>query len=239
MNNIENDEMLEKLAEYVGVDFKNLEPEDDYERKEIELAHEICGLPYDEIAHFLSRAEIPEFMSPQWIFKALNCNDEFYIQNLALIRATEWMRQEVYAKKEENSNVLDFPFGKLEEPIPDEFILSAAAPGDEVYTLPDSYNGGLAVPYEICCAETEPSKKSPNDFIVDIHLKLNCQQDSFWDSKKFSLKTLATNGRIAYTSPAPVEAKKLTNDIVRLYFTDVPKEKLFGHAWTLSYTEER
>ncbi|WP_294430264.1 hypothetical protein [uncultured Treponema sp.] len=96
MIDIENDAMLKRLAEFVGVDLSNLEIIDEYEQKEIELAHEIRGVSYDDIAHFFSRVRIPEFISPEWIFKALKFNDSFYTQNLALIRATEWMRQEVY-----------------------------------------------------------------------------------------------------------------------------------------------
>ena len=105
MIDIENDEMLKRLSDFVGIDLSNLEILDEYERKEIELAHEICGLAYDDIAHFLSRVEIPEFISPEWIFKALKFNDEFYIQNLALIRATEWMRQEVYNKIKNSASI--------------------------------------------------------------------------------------------------------------------------------------
>ncbi len=98
MIDVENDEIIERLADFVGVDLSNLEILDEYERKEIELAHEIRGLAYDDIAHFLSKAEIPEFISPNWIFKALKYNDDFYFQNISLIRATQWMREEIYEK---------------------------------------------------------------------------------------------------------------------------------------------
>lgn len=234
MNNIENDEMLKELAKHVGVDLNNLEPEDDYEKKEIELAHEICGLPYDEIAHFLSRVEIPEFISPQWIFKALNCNDEFYIQNLALIRATEWMRQEVYAKEKENPYVLDFPFGKLEEPIPDECILMSAGPANGRYSLPKCYNGDTD--YEIRLAVAEPSKENKNDWLdIDIHIETN-NPDAF-DKRNFCLKTLTRIGKVEYSSKY-VKLENLDGKIRRFYVTNVPKDKLLGHAWILSYNEE-
>ncbi len=110
MKNLEKDEMIKKLADFVGVDLSTLKILDKTEEKAISLAHEIAGDSYDDIEHFFEQIRMPEFIDPEFVFKALKYNSSFYNQNISLIRNSEDSRQKVYEKakvtaKEKNTEL--------------------------------------------------------------------------------------------------------------------------------------
>lgn len=111
MNDIYKDEMLQELAAFAGVNLeRDLEVNSIQEMSDLYYAHEITGEKRVEIVNFLSQAKLPtqsentsEFI--KFIFKALKFNDSFYLQNLALIRATNSLRKEKYKFKVINSKL--------------------------------------------------------------------------------------------------------------------------------------
>lgn len=103
MKNLEKDEMIKKLADFVGVDLSTLKILDKTEEKAISLAHEIAGDSYDDIEHFFEQIRMPEFIDPEFVFKALKYNSTFYNQNISLIRNSEDSRQKVYEKAREKA----------------------------------------------------------------------------------------------------------------------------------------
>lgn len=104
MNDICKDEMLQELAAFVGINLeRDLEVDSIKEMSDLYYAHEITEEKRDEIISFLSQAKLPTQPDmPKFIFKALKFNDTFYLQNLALIRATEPLRKNTY-----NCKVID------------------------------------------------------------------------------------------------------------------------------------
>lgn len=118
MKDLAKDKELISLAEYYGIDIFSLSMDDttEYESTAIQKAHKIRGDSRFQIMNFLSEAIRPKAVSPEFIFKALKFNDEFYIQNIPLIRATEWMRQDTYNQNNDNlekNKKLITPFPKI------------------------------------------------------------------------------------------------------------------------------
>lgn len=104
MNNICKDEMLQELAAFAGVNLeRDLEVNSIQEMSDLYYAHELTGKKRVEVVNFLSQAKLPSQPEiTEFIFKALKFNDSFYLQNLALIRATEPLRKNNY-----NCKVID------------------------------------------------------------------------------------------------------------------------------------
>ncbi len=197
MNNIEEDVMIKRLADFLRVDLATLTISDENEEKKfIAGAHKIDGYTYDEITHFFSRIELPEFIDKEWIFKALKYNDAFYIQNIALIRATEWKRQEVYNKynrEKEEKNNKNFKLDKQKsikiikkvtsEKQPDNSIFTRyksnknifpaqavlkRAASDESFNLPEIYKHNLISDFEIYSKKVYPCNNTHMKIVIII-----------------------------------------------------------------------
>lgn len=242
MIDIENDELLGRLADFVGVDLLNLEIIDEDERWKIEHAHEISKDAYDDLKCFFSRVketEFTEFMGKAWVFKALKFNDEFYIQNIILIRATEWMREEIYTKKIKKitsqiqfDNTVITTFSVEKEEIPEEYRLSAASSGGG-YKLPQCYKNDTNNDYEITFSEVlEPENSSFEEIL--IKLKPNDMSKFLIDNRTFYIKIFKTDGKAYSIGPVVPIKNGDSVDICK----HVPKGTVLGNAWGISYNEE-
>ena len=185
MNELYKDKMLQKLAAFVGINLKeDLEVDSMDEMSDLYYAHEESGKKRDDIINFLSKAKKPTQpgITAKFIFKALKFNDKFYIQNLALIRATEWMRQEVYEKaksstiKKENmvsKYVIIDTKPKLKEVIGD-FIKKANSPFGQFVTPPISDSVSETFPLVVAAASgntiTIPYDKELSDDSLQVDI---------------------------------------------------------------------
>lgn len=216
MNDLTKDSELNSLANFYGINITSLELDNasNYEKRLISNAHNMGADTRFQIMKFLSEAIRPKAVSPEFIFKALKFNDEFYLQNLPLIRATEFMRQEIYSsynRFDERVNISTvskknlkkiFTRKKTNNKYNQDTVAVAASSSDNTIVLQACYRNDTMLEFDVVDARVYLNVSNENDRIV-ILLDINNEDFSSMLEKKYYIEIFKNGVEKYRTSVVP------------------------------------